>query len=238
LEPIVPSAEPGIIVDPIGNLITTESGGTDFFEVVLNTEPTADVTIGISSSNPDEGTIDQANLTFTPTNWDIPQTVTITGVDDPIEDGDVAYTIITAPASSSDPDYDGLDPDDVALTNLDNDTPPGGGSETSSSNNANSNLTIPDNDPQGITSFITASDHLITNLTVNVDISHPRSSDLEVYLVGPGGGAPIQLFNFSGDNVVADFNGTSSLGLWTLEVYDTVKRKSGTLNSWSITVDY
>ena len=38
------------------------------------------------------------SLTFTPANWNTPQTVTVTGVDDAIDDGDVAYTIVTAAA--------------------------------------------------------------------------------------------------------------------------------------------
>ena len=50
------------------------------------------------------------------------QTVTVTGVDDTIVDGDVAYTIITAPALSTDPNYNGFDAPDVSVTNLDNDT--------------------------------------------------------------------------------------------------------------------
>ena len=230
---------PSISVTPTAGLVTTESPGPSAsFDVVLTGEPAADVTIGISSSDTTEGTVDQASLTFTPANWDTPQTVTITGVDDGDLDGDVAYTIMTAAATSTDPDYDGLDADDVSVINEDDDSPSGGGSESYDS--ADTPLAIPDvnDDPNFITSDIFVGDHLITNLTVNIDITHQRPSDLEVYLVGPDGGAPVQLFNFSGDNAVADFNGESSLGLWTLEVYDTRRKKTGTLNSWSITVDY
>ena len=36
-------------------LATTEAGGTATFTVVLNTQPTANVTIALSSSNPAEG---------------------------------------------------------------------------------------------------------------------------------------------------------------------------------------
>lgn len=59
---------------------------------------------------------DHASMTFTPTNWNTPQTVTITGVDDALVDGDVAYTIVIAAATSTDPEYDGLDADDVSVT--------------------------------------------------------------------------------------------------------------------------
>ena len=103
-------------------LSTTEAGGTATFTVVLNTQPTADVTIGLSSSDTTEGTVSPASLTFTSANWNVPQTVTVTGVNDALADGNIAYTIVTAPATSSDGNYNGIDPADVAVTNIDNDT--------------------------------------------------------------------------------------------------------------------
>ena len=51
----------------------------------------------------------------TPGDWDVPQMVTVTGVDDGAADGDVAYTIVTAAAISGDVDYDGLDAADVQV---------------------------------------------------------------------------------------------------------------------------
>jgi hypothetical protein len=60
-------------------------------------------------------------VTFTSGNWDAAQTVTVTGLDDLNQDGNVAYQIITAPASSSDLNYNGLDAADVSVTNQDND---------------------------------------------------------------------------------------------------------------------
>ena len=111
----------GIRVDPTLGLVTTEAGGTATFTVVLDGQPTADVTVNLSSSNTAEGTLSPASLTFTSLNWNDPQTVTVTGVDDFVDDGDVAYTIITAPAVSADPTYSGFDPSDVSVTNLDDD---------------------------------------------------------------------------------------------------------------------
>jgi hypothetical protein len=110
---------PGFKVSPTSGLETTESGGQDSFSVALTTQPTADVTITVSSGNTAEGTVSSTNLTFTPTNWDVPQTVTVTGSDDSVLDGDVAYTIVLGAATSADPSYNGLDPADVSVTNPD-----------------------------------------------------------------------------------------------------------------------
>jgi hypothetical protein len=92
--------------------------------VTLELAPKANVTVPISSSNPQEGTVPAASLTFTPANWNVPQTVTVTGVNDAIYDGNVAYTIITGAAASADPSYQGMNAADVSVTNNDNDPPP------------------------------------------------------------------------------------------------------------------
>ncbi|WP_244881584.1 beta strand repeat-containing protein [Dehalogenimonas alkenigignens] len=116
-------SSPGISVSPTSGLVTTESGGTAFFTVRLGSEPTTDVTIALSSSDTSEGAVSPASLTFTPANWDTPQVVTVTGVDDTTIDGEVAYQIITATAVSTDPAYNGLNPANVSVTNTDNDLP-------------------------------------------------------------------------------------------------------------------
>jgi hypothetical protein len=116
---------PGITVSPTSGLVTSEDGGTDTFMVVLDTQPTHSVTIDISSDDTLEGTINPANLltlSFTTENWDTPQTVTVTGVEDTgLIDGNAAYSIITAAAMSLDAVYAAINPDDVSVTNTDND---------------------------------------------------------------------------------------------------------------------
>src|SRR5207248_6471802 len=84
--------------------------------------PTASVSIGLSSSNVAEGTISASSVTFTTANWNVAQTVTITGADDSIDDGDIAYSIITNAATSADGNYNNLNPSNVSVTNIDNDT--------------------------------------------------------------------------------------------------------------------
>ena len=110
-----------ITVAPVSGLNTTEEGGTANFTVVLNTQPTSDVAIGLSSSDITEGTVSPDSLVFNTANWDIPQTATVTGENDHENDEDIAYSITTAAAVSLDMEYSGRDADDVRVTNIDND---------------------------------------------------------------------------------------------------------------------
>src|SRR5207342_123063 len=98
-----------ITVTPTSGLVTTEAGGQASFGIVLTSEPTADVTIPVFSSNAIEGAASPVSLTFTATNWNAPQTVTVTGGDDQIADGAIAYQVITGAATSADPNYNGMD---------------------------------------------------------------------------------------------------------------------------------
>lgn len=112
-----------IVVMPTAGLVTTEAGGTATFQVVLATQPTAEVSIGLASTRPTEATSSTSSLVFTPSTWAIPQTVTVTGHDDRVVDGDASWTITLAPAVTTDPRYSNLDGEDVHGTNLDDDTP-------------------------------------------------------------------------------------------------------------------
>ena len=114
----------GITITPTTGLTTTEAGGKATFTVQLNSQPTADVTVGLTSDNTAEGTVSPTSVTFTSANWNVAQTVTATGVDDNLVDGDKTYNIVTAPATSTDPNYSGVNPADVVVTNTDNDLNP------------------------------------------------------------------------------------------------------------------
>ena len=60
---------------------------------------------------------------LTPNNWKKPQKVTMVGQDDQVADGAQVYWVVTSDTHSDDPDYDGLDVEDVTLVNRDDDTP-------------------------------------------------------------------------------------------------------------------
>jgi hypothetical protein len=115
---------PGISVTPISGLTTKENGSSASFNVVLDSQPTSDVAIDVVSLDTSEGVVSTSRLVFTAANWNVAQTVKVTGVDDKLRDGDVAYTIqLTAAASNAGP-YAGIDPDDVRVTNQDNERGP------------------------------------------------------------------------------------------------------------------
>jgi len=111
----------GITVTPTKGLVTTENGGTATFTIQLNYRPDTPVFIPISSSKPKEGLADVAGVTLTPDNWNVPQTVTVTGQPDDVFDGDVKYKIVTGPAQSLDKKYNRKNASDVSLVNKDRD---------------------------------------------------------------------------------------------------------------------
>lgn len=258
---------PGVGVTPITNLRTSEDGTQAQFGIVLTTRPTADVTVPLSSSDLTEGTISVGSVTFTPSDWNVPQLITVTGVDDAVLDDDVFYNVVLGPAVSSDSDYSNLDAPDILFLNRDNDSTQSSFSSTDvpktlkdakgkNSGKTNSTLAISD-------AFN------ILDLNVQLDLSHTWNEDLDVFLISPAG-TRVELFTdvggsfdnftdtilddqastpitagtapftgtFQPEGLLSDFNGESTSGIWTLEIQDDEKFEVGTLNSWSITVTH
>ena len=81
--------------------------------------------VSVVSADTGEATVDKAALTFTNANWNSPQTVTVTGIDDAVVDGDQATTITVAVVdASSDDSYDALADQTVTVTTTHDDVPP------------------------------------------------------------------------------------------------------------------
>ncbi|BFP40075.1 hypothetical protein FGF1_09200 [Flavobacteriaceae bacterium GF1] len=112
------------IIQSLGSTETSESGTSDTFTVALTAQPLTNVRLSVVSLNTAEGTVAPAVLTFTNGNWNVPQTVTVTGEDDDVVDGTQGYTVrVRVLPGTSDDAYD-LVPDAlVAATNLDDDMP-------------------------------------------------------------------------------------------------------------------
>ena len=154
---------PQVVVTPTSGLVTTEAGGTASFTVRLDNSPTADVTIPVSSSDPTEGTVSASSLVFTSADWNLAQTVTVTGINDSLVDGNVAYTIVLGLATSDDPDFQGLNPTDVSVTNIDNEIAP---TKFYVVNDASQNLTYEYN----------ASGGLVESYSLNIGNTAPRGA--------------------------------------------------------------
>lgn len=108
-----------------GATTVTEGAAADTYAVVLTSQPTGDVTLFLNHTAGQITVVDNAHpanafLTFTPANWNTPQEVLVTAVDDTVVEGPHTAAITHA-AFSSDPNYQGTVFLAVAVT--DNDTP-------------------------------------------------------------------------------------------------------------------
>ena len=102
----------GVTLSP-GRLEVHE-GGSASYTVVLTTAPSGAVTVTPSSSDAAKATVSGA-LTFTAADWDMPQTVTVTGVEDDDRD-DESVTVSHAVSGA---DYGSVVAGDVAVTVID-----------------------------------------------------------------------------------------------------------------------
>ena len=118
------SAGGGFIITPPDNATTSENGDNSTFTVKLNMAPTSVVTIPVYVSDNTEAlmtsgsssNVDNLTLTYTTGDWSTPQTITVTG-QGPDEDYETSYSVILLPASSSDTNFNGANPQDLDFTN-------------------------------------------------------------------------------------------------------------------------
>lgn len=118
---------PGVIItETDGATIVGEDGLTDTISVTLTSEPTDTVIISVNGDGKlttallPRYTTSTKTLTFVPAQWNIPQTVTISAVDDAFYQGTtIAY--LSFDVVSDDENYHELAIPDLAVTVLDND---------------------------------------------------------------------------------------------------------------------
>lgn len=100
---------PGVMLIPTGGATeVTEGGATDTYQIVLTFPPTKPVTITMANvQNQVTATAlvgGASSLVFTPENWDVPQTVLVTAVDDAFSEGTLK-TYISHSLTTEDTDY-------------------------------------------------------------------------------------------------------------------------------------
>ena len=113
-------AVPGVTVSQTVLTVPEEDTTGDSYTVVLATPPTANVRVTVAGHAGTAVTPTPGTLTFTTTNWDTAQTVTVTaGHDTDTTDESVS---LTHSATSPDSDYEGIPIAGVAVAVTDNDT--------------------------------------------------------------------------------------------------------------------
>jgi hypothetical protein len=104
----LPIPVPGLtVVQSGGTTLVNEGGAGDTFSIALQSAPMSDVTIAISTSGPGDIGITTALLTFTPQNWQAPQSVALDAINDNLIEGPETFNV-TLTTTSTDPGYNGL----------------------------------------------------------------------------------------------------------------------------------
>ena len=89
--------ESGLTVSPPA--VTIDEGNDGSYTVELNSEPASAVEVSVSGASGTDLTLSTSSLTFTPTDWDVPQRVTVTAGQD--EDASDDMELLTHTASNS-----------------------------------------------------------------------------------------------------------------------------------------
>lgn len=176
-----------------------ETGTSTAIPIVLNTQPTGNVTVSIQSSNTSEVTVSPSTLTFTSANWSTPQFVNAQGVNDAADDGNIVVSISLSTSASADATYAGLAATSVNVTNLDNDatiTPPG------------AQVVCQNTGLAGVNAIITNNGGAITSVTAtSSNTAVIDNSDISVTNLGGG------QYSFSISNLGNNILGSSTINI-------------------------
>ncbi len=108
----------GVSITP--RQLTIAEGGSDSYEVVLTSQPAHDVTVTITHSGDGDIGNDHQELTFTGSDWETPQTVTVSADQDDDARDDTAT--LSHSVASTDGDYNGIGVSEVEVTATDDET--------------------------------------------------------------------------------------------------------------------
>ena len=128
--------------------LTIAEGSSGTYTIVLDSQPTADVTVTINDPTDNtDATADPASLTFASTDWSTPQTVTVNAAQDADAENDTAT--VTHAVTSTDSIYSSASASSVTVTITDDEVP-----VTVSFGQAN--YTVAEGDPVSVTVTLSA----------------------------------------------------------------------------------
>lgn len=150
----------------------TEGSTSDTVDIVLSDAPTSNVVIDVQNQNSARLAVAATSLTFTPQNWNVPQTVTLSAVEDTIINGDVSARVAFSVQPGSDAAYTSSFGKTINVQITDNDVLQKPGFTNSHTSSANQQPTITWSAVAGADSYdlwiSPATD--ISNATYNVNV--------------------------------------------------------------------
>ncbi len=167
-----------------GTLSIPENSGVDTFDIELGTMPNETVVINIT--NPDKGEVllDKAQVTFNASNWNIPQTITATSVNDNIIDGHqhVDISLSIDPSSLDSSGYKNLMPTDLPteiISILDNGKAGVNVQAVGPLDTTSGKITISEN--AGVGTFnVNLTSQPTTNSTIEVTINNGNPAEVDI----------------------------------------------------------
>jgi len=158
------------IVESSGSTVSGEGTTADTYTIVLTSEPVGEVTVSINADS--QLSVDKSSVVFTLTNWNVPQTISVTAIDDDIDEINTHNGMITHSVSSSDTEYNGLGVNNVIGVITDNDT-------AGVSINIGDGVAVTEGNP-GDTYSIILNSRPTANVTINISsdslqLSHSNS---------------------------------------------------------------
>lgn len=110
---------PGVTLNTGASVDVTEAGGNDSYTIVLDSQPAANVVVTVT---PDAQLgCGGCSAAFNTVNWNVPQAITVSAVNDSVDEAAVHMGTLTHTVTSVDPDYNGLAVPNVTVNISDND---------------------------------------------------------------------------------------------------------------------
>ena len=116
-------AEPSLSVLEPDEHFVTEAGGSQTFAVALPEQPESKVIVKVIITDTTEAKVDKTELEFLRENWNEPQLVTVTGLDDKEVDGNIRFEIQLKVDYTKDKRYKSLPTYTMEFENIDDDVP-------------------------------------------------------------------------------------------------------------------
>jgi hypothetical protein len=199
-----------LVIEADGATQLTEGGATDTYTLTLRSQPAADVIIAINGNS--QVAPSTPTATFTPANWNTPQTVTLTAIDDALAEGTHAGTV-SHTVTSVDANYNARAVATVAATITDNDGAPLPAVNLSVSSNTGSEAAA-----TRITITATASAAVAASQTVSLGITGTGITASDYFLTGttitiPAGQSSGSVSFIVADDATAEAAETATLSL-------------------------